>query len=129
MNDEYQTRQFFNMKKSELKQIIKEEIRKVLNENEPPEPVAYNNGFNLYDTKEDFEKALDYYWGKDKEDWELIDYNEKYGGGEIGDHVSYTIGNFIIGSWNVESKHPGGVNTNTGSGEQDLVYPKHSRKD
>ena len=33
MNDEYQTRQFFNMKKSELKQIIKEEIRKVLNEN------------------------------------------------------------------------------------------------
>jgi len=129
MNDEYQTRQFFNMKKSELKQIIKEEIRKVLNENEPPEPVAYNNGFNLYDTKEDFEKALDYYWGKDKEDWELIDYNEKYGGGEIGDHVSYTIGNFIIGSWNTKHEHPGGVNTNTGSGEQDLVYPKHSTKD
>lgn len=129
MNDEYQTRQFFNMKKSELKHIIKEEIRKVLNENEPPEPVAYNNGFNLYDTKEDFEKALDYYWGKDKEDWELIDYNKKYGGGEIGDHVSYTIGNFIIGSWNAEREHPGGVNTNTGSGEQDLVYPKHSTKD
>ena len=88
MNDEYQTRQFFNMKKSELKQIIKEEIRKVLNENEPPEPVVYNNGFNLYDTKEDFEKALDYYWGKDKEDWELVDYNEKYGGGEIGDDIT-----------------------------------------
>jgi len=30
MSDEYQTRQFFNMKQSELKQIIKEEIRKVL---------------------------------------------------------------------------------------------------
>lgn len=34
MNDEYQTRQFFNMKHSELKQIIKEEIRNVLNESE-----------------------------------------------------------------------------------------------
>ena len=33
MSDEYQTRQFFNMKHSELKQIIKEEIHKVLNEN------------------------------------------------------------------------------------------------
>jgi FKBP-type peptidyl-prolyl cis-trans isomerase (trigger factor) len=32
MDDEYQTRQFFNMKHSELKQIIKEEIRNVLNE-------------------------------------------------------------------------------------------------
>jgi len=32
MNDIYQTRQFFNMKHSELKQIIKEEIRNVLNE-------------------------------------------------------------------------------------------------
>ena len=30
MNDPYQTRQFFNMKYSELKQIIKEEVRKVL---------------------------------------------------------------------------------------------------
>ena len=38
------------MKKSELKQIIKEEIRKVLNENEPPKPKSENNGFNLYDT-------------------------------------------------------------------------------
>ena len=117
------------MKKSELKQIIKEEVRKVLNENEPPEPVAYSNGFNLYDNKEDFEKALDYYWGKDKEDWELVDYNEKYGGGEIGDDISYRIGNFNIGSWNAEREHPGGVNTNTSSGEQDLVYPKNSKKD
>jgi hypothetical protein len=35
MNDEYQTQQYWNnnMKKSELKQISKEEIRKVLNEN------------------------------------------------------------------------------------------------
>lgn len=32
MYDEYQTRQFWNMKKSELKNIIKEEIREVLNE-------------------------------------------------------------------------------------------------
>jgi uncharacterized protein YdiU (UPF0061 family) len=34
MDDEYQTRQFFNMKHSELKQIIKEEIRNVLNESD-----------------------------------------------------------------------------------------------
>jgi hypothetical protein len=36
MNDEYQTQQYWNnnMKKSELKQIIKEEIRKVLNESD-----------------------------------------------------------------------------------------------
>jgi hypothetical protein len=32
MNDPYQTRQFFDMKQSELRQIIKEEIHKVLNE-------------------------------------------------------------------------------------------------
>ena len=32
MNDEYQTRQFFNMKHSELKQIIKEEVRNVISE-------------------------------------------------------------------------------------------------
>jgi hypothetical protein len=32
MSDEYQTRQFFNMKHSELKQIIKEEVRSVLSE-------------------------------------------------------------------------------------------------
>jgi hypothetical protein len=32
MNDPYQTRQFFNMKHSELKQIIKEEVRSVLSE-------------------------------------------------------------------------------------------------
>jgi hypothetical protein len=32
MNDPYQTRQFFDMKQSELRQIIKEEIRKILNE-------------------------------------------------------------------------------------------------
>ena len=41
MSDEYQTRQFFNMKHSELKQIIKEEIHKVLNENK-------NNYFKPY---------------------------------------------------------------------------------
>ena len=35
MSDEYQTRQFFNMKHSELKQIIKEEIRKVLEVTDP----------------------------------------------------------------------------------------------
>ena len=111
------------MKVSQLRQIIKEEISKVLNENELPKPVAYSNGFNLYDTKEDFEKALDYYWGKDKEDWELVDYNEN------GDDISYIIGKFVIGSWNAEREHPGGVNTNTSSGEQDLVYPKNSKKD
>ena len=32
MNDPYQTRQFFNMKKTELKHIIKEEIRNVISE-------------------------------------------------------------------------------------------------
>ena len=34
MNDPYQTRQFFNMKHSELKQIIKEEIRNVLGDDD-----------------------------------------------------------------------------------------------
>lgn len=34
MNDPYQTRQFFNMKHSELKQIIKEEIINILNESD-----------------------------------------------------------------------------------------------
>ena len=34
MNDPYQTRQFFNMKKTELKQIIKEEIINILNESD-----------------------------------------------------------------------------------------------
>jgi hypothetical protein len=35
MNDEYQTIQFFNMKYPELKQIIKEEVRSVLNKGTP----------------------------------------------------------------------------------------------
>lgn len=35
MNDPYQTRQFFNMKKTELKHIIKEEIRSILEEQDP----------------------------------------------------------------------------------------------
>jgi hypothetical protein len=34
MNDQYQTRQFFDMKHSELKQIIKEEVKKALNESD-----------------------------------------------------------------------------------------------
>jgi superfamily I DNA/RNA helicase len=46
-----------------------------------------------------------------------------------GDDISYIIGKFVIGSWNAEREHPGGVNTNTSSGEQDLVYPKNSKKD
>ena len=37
MNDPYQTRQFFNMKQSELKQIIKEEVYSALNEAESSE--------------------------------------------------------------------------------------------
>jgi len=39
MNEEYQTRQFFNndnMKKSELQKIIKEEIGNILKESKPP---------------------------------------------------------------------------------------------
>ena len=35
MNDPYQTRQFFNMKYSELKQIIKEEVRSILEIEDP----------------------------------------------------------------------------------------------
>ena len=37
MSDPYQTRQFFNMKQSELKQIIKEEVYSALNEAESSE--------------------------------------------------------------------------------------------
>lgn len=37
MNDLYQTRQFFDMKKTELKQIIKEEVRNVISENTKPD--------------------------------------------------------------------------------------------
>ena len=39
MNDEYQTQYFWSMKRSELKQIIKEEIRNIL-ENEDPTNVG-----------------------------------------------------------------------------------------
>jgi hypothetical protein len=93
------------MKKSELKQIIKEEVRKVLNENEPPKPAASSNGFNYYNTKEDFEKALDYYWGG--EEWE----ENNFGGKE----TSYVINNLTIAKWNPNRTHPGAVNIDTGS--------------
>jgi predicted hydrocarbon binding protein len=47
MNDPYQTRQFFNMKHSELKQIIKEEIRKVLEVEDPSQTALDNIGRDL----------------------------------------------------------------------------------
>jgi hypothetical protein len=63
MSDEYQTRQFFNMKHSELKQIIKEEIRKVLNENN-------NNYFKSYgEDYEDVYKDLNF---DDQDNLELV---------------------------------------------------------
>jgi hypothetical protein len=63
MSDEYQTRQFFNMKHSELKQIIKEEIRKVLNENN-------NNYFKSYGEEyEDVYKDLNF---DDQDNLELV---------------------------------------------------------
>lgn len=54
MNDEYQTRQFFNMKKSELKQIINEEIRKALNESQQVDK-------ELYQLKKQFLPAFEKY--------------------------------------------------------------------
>jgi hypothetical protein len=63
MSDEYQTRQFFNMKHSELKQIIKEEIHKVLNENN-------NNYFKPYGEEyEDVYKDLNF---DDQDNLELV---------------------------------------------------------
>ena len=68
MNDEYQTRQFFNMKQSELKQIIKEEIHKVLNEHLDPFKSYGEEYEDVYkdlnfDYKDNLELAFIYFRG------------------------------------------------------------------
>jgi hypothetical protein len=85
MNDEYQTRQFFNMRPEttiKLKRIIKEEIRSVLEEQDPSQSALYaiakemgvepTSGPSKNKFREkDYEVGYKYYAGDDYE-WDTV---------------------------------------------------------
>jgi hypothetical protein len=121
------------MKKSQLKQIIREEIQKVLRE----ETKQKGNWLYLSDYNE-FIAKLEQLWGKKKSEWTVMKgkttvspttkFTEK-------DVVSYSIDNLNIGEWDpsrpqTQSKLPAGaVNTDTKSSYSDLIYPEDSWRD
>lgn len=79
MNDPYQTRQFFDMKHSELKQIIKEEIRSVLKEESDYDTAMQNlarkaditlskpEGRNKFRTEKEYKVGYTWRSGEEKE--------------------------------------------------------------
>lgn len=121
------------MKKSQLKQIIREEIRKVLNE------TTIQRGDFLYMSDyNEFLAKLEELWGKKKSQWTVTK-----DGKEVSpstkftekDAVDYSIDNLGIAGWDPTrpqsySKLPAGaVNTKTNSSYSDLIYPEDSWRD
>lgn len=121
------------MKKSELKQIIREEIKKVLNE------TTIQRGDFLYISDyNEFLAKLEELWGKKKSQWTVTKDGKKVSPSTKfteKDDVDYSLDDLIIGGWNptrpqTPAKLPAGaVNTKTGSSYSDLVYPEDSWRD
>lgn len=117
------------MKKSDLKQIIKEEVRKVLNENETSKMFYSNEYFreDQFANIEEFKNYLLDLWGLKDEDIETKEYRD----GEI----HFVWGNVGIGSYQPKpfkpelEGYPYVANTNIVDDPYHMIYPKGSRKD
>ena len=81
MNDPYQTRQFFDMKQSELKEIIRKEVRKAIDESQGLNDFFYepsetpNQGLNKFRTPKEQEYEVGY--------WEYTAYGPETGTIEV----------------------------------------------
>jgi len=121
------------MKKSQLLQIIREEVQKVLKE----ETVQRGDYLYMSDYNE-FLAKLDQLWGDKKSQWEVMKGKQKVSPSTKfteNDKVDYWLKGYGIAGWDptrpqTYSKLPAGaVSTKTGASYSDLVYPEDSWKD